>query len=363
MEIGVAKESGRDERRVALTPSGARRLVSEGHRVFVQQDAGLSSRFPDREYVEAGAEIHYRREEVLRRAGILLGVGAPTIDDVSQMEAGQVVFGFLHLAVAQKELIARFIERKVTAIGFETIEEKDGRGPILRAMSELGGQMVVHIGAQLLQASSGGRGILLGSVPGVGPATVVVLGAGTVGRTAARLFRASGAHVMLVDRDLERLRRAESEMRGGIESFVADPETVARLMRVADLVIGAIRVPGGKAPYLVSRQMVSEMRPGSVIIDVAIDQGGCVETSRPTTLAQPTFTVNDVVHFCVPNFTANIPRTASKVLSLVHHPYVAEVARSGFETARRQSESIARGVYVHDGKVELPDLARRLGIV
>ncbi|MBK8231586.1 MAG: alanine dehydrogenase [Candidatus Eisenbacteria bacterium] len=362
MEIGVAREIGRDEHRVALTPAAARQLVMEGHRVFVERDAGLESRFTDREYREAGAEILYAREEVIRRSGVVLGLGAPSMHDAAMLEAGQVVFGFQHLAVAPKELLYRLLERRITAIGFELIEEPDGRTPILRAMSELGGQMVVHLAAHLLEAESQGRGILLGAVPGIGPASVLVLGAGTVGRTAARILIASGAHVVLLDRDLERLRRADQELSGRAETFIADPETLAKFTRVADVVIGAVRVPGGRAPYLVSRAMVSEMRPGSVIIDVAIDQGGCVETSRPTTLAQPTFAVNEVVHYCVPNFTANIPRTASKVLSLTHLPYVAGVARTGIEAARRKSEPISRGIYLHDGGVLLPDLAARLGM-
>lgn len=360
MDIGVLKEISSDEHRVALTPQAARQLVTEGHRVFVEQGAGQDGRFSDPEYRDAGAETVFSREEVLRRGRMILGVRAPSVQDASFLDQGQVLFGFLHLSAGPKELIAALLERKVTAIGYELVLETDGRAPILSAIGELAGQMVVHIAAHLLQNESGGRGILLGEASGANPAMVLVLGAGTVGRTAARFLSTLGAHVVLADCDRERLCSVDQELSGRVETFLADQKTVARFTAVTDVVIGAVRIRGARAPYLITRDMVAAMRPGSVIIDVAIDQGGCVETSRPTTLRNPTFKVNEVVHYCVPNLTANIPRTASKVLSQTHLPYVKEVANSGVDAARQRLKAVQSGIYLHDGAIQLPELVERL---
>ncbi|MFH1018818.1 MAG: alanine dehydrogenase [Pseudomonadota bacterium] len=361
MDIGVVKESAADEHRVALTPFGVRQFVDKGHRVFVQTGAGLDARFEDSEYAEAGAQIVYQREETLRRSGVILGVRAPSLEDVGLLEAGQVVFAFHHLIVAPKELILKMQDRKITAIGYETIEDANGHPPILGAIGELAGQMVVHIAAHLLHQENGGRGVLLGAVPGINPTRVLVLGAGTVGRTAVRNLVLTGAKVRIMDRSEECLRRAREELPAAVEKYVANAGNVARFSAESAVIIGAVRMHGLRTPYLVTRKMVSAMRPGSVIIDVAIDQGGCVETSRPTTLTQPTFTVDNVVHYCVPALTASIPRTASKVLSREAFPYVAQVAREGIEKALTESEAIRKGTYIHKGEIQVPELAARLG--
>ncbi len=361
MDIGIPREVIRHEHRVGLTPQGVRGLVAHGHRVFIETGAGDGSRHGDKDYRDAGAEIVYRKEEIIHRAEIMLAVGAPSLEEVALCRPGQIIFGFLHLAVAPREVVRRMLERKVTAVGFEIIEEPLGHLPVLHAIGELAGQLVVHTAAHLLENESGGRGILLGSVPGVPPATILVLGAGTVGSHAARTALNVGAEVVVLDNDMSRLRQVARDLCGRPVTLIADRENVARYARIADVVIGAVLVPGGPAPFVVTKEMVSAMKPGSVIIDVSIDQGGCVETSRPTTLGDPTFVTHGVVHYCVPNLTANIARTASRVLSHAHLPYVLEVASSGMEGALKRSEALTRGVYLHQGKVMKPVLAGLLG--
>ncbi|MFH1263511.1 MAG: alanine dehydrogenase [Pseudomonadota bacterium] len=353
MDIGIVKNLGENEHRVPITPAGAESLVADGHRLFVESGTGRDCRFDDLEYRDVGAEIVYSHEEVFRRGRLILGVRTPDPADVAFMDQGQILCGFLHLTVAPRDLLRSMIDRKVTAVGYELIQDKEGRTPILGAIGELAGQMVVHIAAHLLQNESGGRGILLGGIAENEPANALVLGAGSVGKTAARFFVSSGANVTLVDCDPNTLISADRDLQAQAKTCLADPETVARLTRDADVVIGAIRIPGERAPYLVTREMVAQMRPGSVIIDVAIDQGGCVETSRPTTLKNPTFLVNDVVHYCVPNLTANIARTASKILTQTHLPYVRKIAATG-----RVGKD---GVYLENGVVRFAELAEHLG--
>ncbi len=363
MDIGVPKATTRYEHRVAVTPQGARSLIAHGHRVFVETGAGEGSHFTDKDYRDSGAEIVYRKEEAIHRAQMILAVAAPTIEEVDQLQEGQICCGFLHLAVAPRDLVRRMLERKITAIGFEIIEEPEGHLPVLHAIGEVAGQMVVHTAAHLLENESGGRGIMLGAVPGVPPAQVLILGAGTVGRAAARTALNSGAQVVLMDSDMSRLHSIWHELDGRVDTLIADRENVARFVRFSDVLIGAVLVPGGPAPFLVTREMVSTMRPGSVILDVSIDQGGCIETSRPTSLADPTFLVNGVVHYCVPNMTANIARTASKVLTYAQIPYVLDVANRGIDEVIRTSPALQRGVYVHRGEVKRQVLAGLLGTV
>jgi alanine dehydrogenase len=361
MDIGVPRETVRHEHRVAVTPQGARRLIAHGHRLFIEAGAGESSRFTDKDYREAGAEIVYRKEEVIHRGEIVLAVGAPNLDEIEQCRAGQIIFGFLHLAVAPRDLVRRMLEKKLTAIGFEIIEEPSGRLPVLNSIGELAGQMVVHTAAHLLENESGGRGIMLGAAPGVPPATVLVLGAGTVGCNAVRTALMSGAQVVLMDHDMAKLRHAARAFDGRVDTLMADRENISRFLQFADVVIGAVLIPGGPAPFLVTKDMVATMKPGSVIIDVSIDQGGCVETSRPTTLGDPTFIVSGVTHYCVPNLTANIARTASKVLTFAHLPYVLEVANKGAQGAAQADEALRNGIYMHDGQVSKPVLTGLLG--
>lgn len=361
MDIGVPKETERHEHRVAVTPMGARRLVEHGHRVFIESGAGDGARYPDKEYREAGAEIVYRQEEVLLRGDMIVAVGGPSTEQVALLRPGQIVCGFLHLAVAPRELVRALLDRKVTAIGYEIIEQDSGHLPVLHSIGELAGQMVIHVASSLLMTEEGGRGMLMGAVPGVAPARVLVLGAGTVGCTAARTALSNGAQVVMLDSDMGQLHRVAEMFENQVVAMLSDRENVERYVEQADVVVGAVLVPGGPAPWLVTRDMVARMKPGSVVIDVSIDQGGCVETSRPTTLGDPTFKVNDVVHYCVPNMTANIARMASKVLNNAHLPFMIDLANKGVAEALAGSPALASGTYLHDGDLRKQVLAGLLG--
>jgi alanine dehydrogenase len=333
-----------------------------GHRVFVETGAGEGSRLSDSAYGDAGVEVVFQREEVYLRSEVVLAVTAPTMEEISFTREGQVLMAFWHLGVAPKALVAEMTSRRLTALGYEMIELKNGHRPVLHAMSELAGPMTIHTAAHLLQRESGGRGILLGAGPGIPPATVLIIGAGTAGSGAALAALGNGAHVIVLDNDVEKLRRLRSETGGHVVTSLADRETIDRLVRIADVVIGAVLLPAGTpAPFLVTKEMVSTMRAGSVILDLSIDQGGCVETSRPTTIDHPTFVVNDVVHYCVPNMTANIPRTASKVLTLAHIEYLQRIAKQGIDEALRTRPNLARGAYMYQGTITKKAIAALFG--
>jgi alanine dehydrogenase len=362
MDFGVPVERHRTEHRVGLTPRGTRNLVDLGHRVFVETGAGDASRFPDSTYREAGAEIVFRREEVFLRAAVILSVTAPTMDEIALMNDHQVLAAFWHMAVVPRPVVAEMNKRQLTAIGYEMIEDANGRRPVLEAMSELAGQMAIHNAAHLLQRESGGRGILLGASPGQPPATVLIIGAGTAGRTAAETALGIGAHVIVLDKNLDKLRQLRSEVGGRVVTSTPDRDTIAQFLRIADVAIGAILVVDGPTPYLVTKDMVQSMRPGSVILDLAIDQGGCFETSRPTTIDDPTFVLAGVVHYCVPNMTADIPRTASKALTLAHMQYLELIAQHGIEQALRLDPALARGTAMYRGASTNENIASVFGL-
>ncbi len=362
MDFGVPVERHRTEHRVGLTPRGVRNLVDLGHRVFVETGAGDASRFPDTTYGEAGAEIVFRREEVFGRASVILCVTAPTMDEVVLTNGEQTVAAFWHMAVAPRAVVAEMAKRRLSAVGYELIADEDGRRPVLEAMSELAGQMAIHNAAHLLQRESGGRGILLGASPGQPPATVLILGAGTAGRAAAETAIGIGAHVIVLDKNLDKLRYLRTAVGGRVVTSTPDRETIAQFLKIADVAIGAILVIGEPAPYLVTRDMVQTMRPGSVILDLSIDQGGCFETSRPTTIDDPTYVHAGVVHYCVPNMTADIPRTASKALTLAHMPYLELIAQYGIEAAIRLDPALARGTTMYRGTTTNEDIASVFGL-
>jgi alanine dehydrogenase len=351
MIIGVPRETHRHEHRVGLTPRAVRRFVRRGHTIVVEKGAGAEARFPDREYEEAGAQIVYSSEEAHRRADLVCRVGLVSSDELEFVRPGSVIGGFLHMAVAPQMIVQALRKLKVTAIGYELIEDAEGRRSILVPFSEMAGEMAVFTAAHYLQNEFGGRGILMGSVPGIAPPTVLVLGAGMVGRTAARRALAIGAHVIVLDEDLQKLRKVNRQISPNIVTQVASAERLEQFTAIADVVIGAILIPGARSPFLVTEDMVKSMRAGSVIIDLSIDQGGCVETSRPTTLDHPTYVVHEVVHYCVPNITANIARTASRTLSDVVLAPVGELADKGVDQALRDNPGLAAGVYLYGGKV------------
>lgn len=362
MLIGVPKQRRPDEHRVALTPYAVSRLTRLGQTVMIEKDAGLASRFSNEEYEKAGAQIVYSREEIYRRGDVVCKVGALRADDLDLLKEESVVCAFHHLAVSPRSLVERLMELQATIIGYELIQDAAGDHPVLLPFSEMAGQMAVHIAANCLTIRAGGRGILFGTVPGIPAPTVLILGAGTVGRTAARYALANGARVIVLDEDLDKLRRVSLESRGEVETFVAGAERLDRLTAVADVVIGAVLIPGAKAPFLVTEDMVRAMKTGSVIVDISIDQGGCVETSRPTTLDKATFVVHDVVHYCVPNMTANIARTASRALADALQPYLLSIANKGLAGALQDDTGFGEGIYLYRGQMVNRQLAALLGI-
>jgi alanine dehydrogenase len=362
MIIGVPRETHRHEHRAGLTPSVAAKLVRAGHTVVVEKGAGHDAHFADRDYQAGGARIVYSREEAFGRADLVCHVGAVTADELEMLAPGSILCGFHHLAVAPAKLVERLMELELTVIGYEVIRGAADELPVLYPLSELAGQMAVHLAAHLLQNECGGRGILLGNVPGVPPPTVLILGAGTVGRTAAAQALASGAHVIVVDADLARLRALSRELGNRVVTAVAGLERLEKFTAIADVVLGAVLVPGGRAPFLVTQGMVQAMKPGSVVIDVAIDQGGCVETSRPTTLESPTFVAWDVVHYCVPNLTANIARTASRALAHAALPYLLALGGLGLDGALAADPGLARGVYLYRGRMVHELAGQTLGL-
>lgn len=362
MFIGVPRETHRLEHRVGLTPHAVARLAQYGHTVVVEKGAGLTARFSDREYESAGATIVYSSEEAYKRADIVCRVGVLSAAELELLKPGLVICAFHHLAVTPRDQVERLMKLEATIIGYEIIQDAQGDHPILSVMSEMAGQMAVHVAANLLQNEAGGRGILLGNVPGVAPPTVLILGAGSVGRTAAGQARASGAHVIVVDEELGKLRDLSREFSGQIVTAVAGMAQLERFTSIADVVIGAILIPGAHSPVLVTEEMVKAMKPGSVILDLSIDQGGCVETSRPTTLDDPTFVVHDVVHYCVPNMTANLARTASRALANAVLPTLKDVLRRGLAQALADDPGLAAGVYLYQGRMVNEKVGATLGI-
>ncbi len=351
MVIGVPKEMHRHEHRVGLTPFAVHKLVSEGHVAYVEQGAGLAAHFTDQDFEKAGAQIVYGPMEPYHRADLVCRVSRPATEELELLKPGGVILAFQHLAVVPKENVERFMELGTTLIGYEVIRDELGYPPIRSPFSEMAGHMAIPLAAHYLQAECAGRGILIGNVPGVPPATVLVLGAGTVGATAARNALYDGAHVVMLDHDMRKLRRVSHELLGRVVTQLVTEDRLHRHTRHADVVIGSVLIPGERAPFLVNEEMVENMKQGSVILDVSIDQGGCVETSRLTTLDQPTFVQHGVVHYCVPNMTANVPRTASRVLATAALPYVDALATKGLKQALRDDPGFAAGVFIFEGQL------------
>jgi len=349
MNIGLLRERGPFDRRVALTPAIVRRLTASRHTVWVESGAGDGAMFSDNEYLRAGARIGYSPAEVIQRVEFLPKIGRPTAEELSLCPPELTLMAFYHMAVADRALMDLLTERCLTAVGCEVIQQDDGSLPVLSAISEIGGRMTAAIAAHLLRSSSGGRGILLGGTPGVPPACVAIIGAGAAGYAAAQEISAAGARVIAFDRDPRKLRRIADHLRG-VETCLADEDVIAEAVAAADVVIGAVLVPGMRTPHVVTRAMVESMKPGSAVIDVAIDQGGCVETSRPTTLADPTFVYRGVTHFCVPNFTADLGRSSSVAIAQAMLPYLLSIARHGVEVAAAQCPDLRRGIYLLRGR-------------
>jgi alanine dehydrogenase len=348
--VGIPKEVKDSEYRVAATPEGVRELVDAGHTVLIEEGAGVGSSLPEDRYKRAGAQFVSSAEDVWRGADMVLKVKEPQPFEYELMGEGQVLFTYLHLA-ANRELTEALIRRKVEAVAYETVQLPDGRLPLLAPMSEIAGRMAPHVAARFLEKEQGGRGVLMGGVSGVRPARVLVLGAGMAGANAAWIAAGMEAEVIVVDKNLDKLRFIDQIHKGRISTLMSDRLTLEQRVREADAVIGSVLLPGAKAPVIVSEEMVASMRPGSVIVDIAIDQGGCVETSRMTTHSEPTFTVHGVVHYCVGNMPGAVPNTSTYALTNVTLPYVLEIAGKGLEEAVRADRTLAAGVNVYSGSV------------
>ncbi|MGH3097036.1 MAG: alanine dehydrogenase [Streptosporangiales bacterium] len=361
MKVGVPREVKNHEYRVAITPAGVHELVGHGHEVFLEADAGVGSSIPDHEFEAAGAKILSAADEVWANGDLILKVKEPVAEEFGRMRAGQALFTYLHLA-ASRECTAALLERKVTGIAYETVQLPDGSLPLLAPMSEVAGRMAPQAGAHCLQAASGGRGMLLGGVSGVYAAKVVVIGAGVSGMNAATIALGMQAEVIILDNNIDKLRHADKIYRGHLQTVMSNAYEVERAVVDADLVVGAVLVPGAKAPRLVSNDLVARMKPGSVLVDIAIDQGGCFEDSHPTTHADPTFRVHDSVFYCVANMPGAVPNTSTHALTNVTLPYVAALADKGWRQALLDDPNLARGLNTHAGQVTSQPVAEAHGL-
>lgn len=356
MLIGVPAELKNNEFRVAMTPAGVHELVLNGHQVVVEAGAGLGSSIRDEEFEAAGARIAHRADDVWGEAELICKVKEPIADEYHRMRKDQVLFTYLHLA-ASRECTNALLESGTTAIAYETVQLADDHLPLLAPMSEVAGRMATQVGAHVLERAQGGRGILLGGVPGVKSAKVVVIGAGVAGMNAAVIAMGMQADVWVLDKNVARLREVEELYGGQCQTIASNLFEIETAVVDADLVIGAVLVTGAKAPKLVSDDLVARMRPGSVLVDIAIDQGGCFESSRPTTHADPTYPVHDSIFYCVANMPGAVPHTSTYALTNVTLPYVVELANEGWRDALRSDVALAKGLNAYDGKITYAPVA------
>ncbi len=359
--IGVPKEIKGDEYRVAMLPVGVEEMVGAGHKVLVEAGAGLGSGLPDHAYLEQGAELVAGSREIFARADLIVKVKEPQAAEFPLIRAGQTIFTYFHFA-ADRELTEAMVASGATCVAYETLRDDGGRLPLLTPMSEVAGRMSIQEGAKFLERPQMGRGILLGGVPGVAPAHITILGGGVVGANAAKIAAGFHADIAILDINMDRLRYLDDIMPANVNVLYSDRHVIREQLRLADLVIGAVLIPGAKAPHLVTRNDLKLMKPGSVIIDVAIDQGGCLETSRPTTHSDPTYIEEDVVHYCVTNMPGAVGRTSTFALCNVTLPWALHIANHGIEAAARQLPPIAAAVNIHQGQVTNQAVADTFGI-
>lgn len=349
MRIGIPKETQLEEKRIALAPAGVDALVRNGHTVFVQSTAGDGCHFTDEDYRNVGAQVVYNAEEVYQRSEVIAKIAPLSLDEAKLLQEGQTIFSFLHLAVSNKEIVKVLTDKNITAIAYELIE-KDEHFPVLQTVSEIAGQLAIHLGARYLSnVFPESRGVLLGGATGVAPAAIVIIGAGVVGFNAARAALGQGAQVIVIDKDLRRLRRIENSLSKNITTVVANPYTIARGVKFADVLISAIQVKAERVSHVVSEEMVKTMKKGSVIVDVSIDQGGSIETSRPTTLSDPAFMKHGVIHYCVPNIPSMVARSASYALTNSSLEYIQQIADNGLTNALISDSGLSKGVCTYNG--------------
>ncbi len=361
MIIGIPKEIKVGEKRVAMTPQGVDALVSHHHRVLVENGAGEGSGFSDGEYQAAGALLVETGKEAWEGAELVVKVKEPFDPELSYMRSGQVLITFLHLA-ADRELTVKLIDREIIGIGYETVQEKDGSLPLLRPMSEIAGRASILAGGMCLEARHGGKGILICGASGVPPAKIAIIGAGVAGTNACKVALGIGAQVTILDVNPERLSYLHDITQGNITTFISNRMTIGEVIGEADLVIGAVLIPGAQAPKLVSRQMLRKMRPGSAVVDISVDQGGCFETTRPTTHENPTFVEEGIVHYCVANIPGIYPRTSTLALTNATFPYILQIADKGFLKAVEENDALRRGLNLMEGKLVSHEVAESLGL-
>ncbi|HVN12297.1 MAG TPA: alanine dehydrogenase [Kineosporiaceae bacterium] len=361
MKVGIPREVKNNEYRVAITPAGVHELVRNGHEVYVEKEAGVGSSIDDDDFAAAGATTLGAADDVWATADLILKVKEPIPEEYPRMREGQTLFTYLHLA-ADKPLTEELVRRKVTGIAYETVELPDRSLPLLAPMSEVAGRLAPQVGAHTLMRAQGGRGILMGGVPGVYAAKVVVIGAGVAGQNAAAIALGMQAEVLLLDRNVARLRLMDAIYQGHCQTVASNAYEIERAVIDADLVIGAVLVPGAKAPKLISNELVSRMKPGSVLVDISIDQGGCFEDSRPTTHDNPTYRVHNSIFYCVANMPGAVPHTSTYALTNVTMPYAVELANHGWRAALRTDPSLAKGLNTDDGAVTNGPVAEAHGM-
>ncbi len=363
MDIGVPKERAESECRVGVPPVGVHLLTELGHTCYVETGAGNGSGFTDDEYRAAGATIVFSGEEAYGRADLVLKVARPTYGELDWLRHGQMIMGLLHLGAAHPSELLRLIDRRVTAIACERIEEPAGVFPVLRPLSQIGGRMAAQLAASLLQNNHGTRGVLLGGVPGVPPAQIVIIGAGVVGRNAALTFLGLGARVTIMDVNLTQLQKLDDWLPNRAETLLSTPQTIEEVCQTADVIVGAVREPGEKAPTVLRRSAIKQLRPGTVFIDLSIDEGGCAETSRPTTHADPTFVELGVVHCCIPNLPGAVARTATTAYHNAARGYIRQVADHGVDKALETEPALRSALVLHGGRVVDEYRAQKLSLV
>ena len=361
MIVGIPKEIKNNENRVSLTPSGARELVQRGHTVYVQHTAGINSGFTDEDYEKAGAHILPSIEDVYGTAEMIIKVKEPIESEYGLVREGQLVFTYFHFACDQ-QLTEAMIKSKSVCMAYETVVDRQGALPLLIPMSEVAGRMSVQEGARFLEKPQGGKGILLGGVPGVKPAKVLVLGGGVVGTNAALMAAGLGADVTICDISLPRLRQLNEFMPKNVKTLFSSAHNIEQELATTDLVVGAVLIPGAKAPHLITRPMLKLMKKGSVLVDVAIDQGGCFETSHPTTHAEPTYEVDGIIHYCVANIPGAVSATSTLALTNATLPYVVQLADKGWQKACSEDEALYKGLNIVDGKIVYPAVAEAFGL-
>lgn len=360
MNIGIPKEIKPQENRVAIQPGGVITLVQQGHHVMVEKDAGLGSGFSDDEYVAAGAQIKADVDALWAAADMIMKVKEPIAEEYSRIKAGQILFTYFHFA-ADKTLTQAIIDSKCIAIAYETVEKVDRSLPLLIPMSEVAGRMATQEGAKFLEKAMGGRGVLMGGIPGVPPANTLVLGGGIVGVNAAKIAAGMGSNTTIMDINMPRLRYLDDVMPKNITTLFSSEANIRAMLPTVDLIIGAVLKPGAKAPHLITREMLSHMRPGTVLVDVAIDQGGCFETSKPTTHQDPVYFVDEILHYCVANMPGAVPYTSTLGLTNVTLPYAIAIANKGWKKAVKDDHELLKGVNIVEGTIVYEDVAEAFG--